>query len=179
MVDRHADERESSGDPDADPVPTEEPFEREGPIRVLREGLVGGFVATCVMTLYRLPVFRALPPTAKFWAMYVQPGDPEEFGPEAAFLHALYGSFGGVAFSLLYAFLASRVDTDDERLGVVGGLVFGALLSLVGTRLVLAILLDESLDDEERLVFHVGHVVYGLSLGTWVSTRQHRDEVYD
>lgn len=33
--------------------------------------------------------------------------------------------------------------------------------------------------DEERLVFHLAHVVYGLSLGTWMSMRQHRGEVHD
>lgn len=179
MVDRHADGREPGKNPDADPVPTEEAFERGGIPEVIREGLVGGFVATCVMTLYRFPVFRALPPTAKFWAMYVQSGEPEEFVPEGAFLHALYGSVGGVAFGLLYTYLVSHVDADDRLLGVAGGLIFGGLLSLVGTRLVLAKLLDESLNEEERLVFHVGHLIYGLSLGTWMSTRQHRDEVYD
>jgi hypothetical protein len=27
------------------------------------------------------------------------------------------------------------------------------------------------LDADERLVFHVGHLVYGLTLGTWLGSR--------
>jgi len=40
-------------------------------VRGLIRGVVGGLIATVLMTLYRFPVFRALPPTADFWAKYV------------------------------------------------------------------------------------------------------------
>lgn len=166
---------------DAQPAPVEaKDGARPSTWRIVREGLVGGVIATAVMSLYRLPVFRALPPTAEFWAQYVQDGDPESFFPEAMALHVAYGAGAGAAFSLLFSVLVARVDADaHRRFGLLSGVVYGGLLSAFGSTVLLRALLDEDLDDEEALVFHVGHLVYGLSLGTWVTTRGSYGEVYD
>lgn len=153
--------------------------DRSSAWRVVRQGLIGGFVATAVMTLYRLPVFRALPPTAEFWAMYVGRGEAESYLPESILLHFAYGSGGGVMFSLLYALAVNRTDVDRRWIGLGGGLVFAGALSLFGSRVIFPKLLHERLDDEEALVFHLGHLVYGLTLGTWLTTRKGFGDVYE
>lgn len=160
-------------------APTERPFERPGTGWVLQEGLVGGLVATGVMTLYRLPVFRALPPTAEFWAEYVQSGDPESFLPQALLLHLCYGASAGAVGSLCYALGVSETDFDRRWLGVAGGALYGGVLSVFGIQVMIGLLLDEELDREAELVFHVGHLVYGLSLGTWLSTRKEYGALYE
>ncbi len=124
------------------------------------------------MTAYRLPVARSLPPTATFWAKYVGGGDPSDYPVVALVLHLLYGAGGGVAFAS--AFRASE-RTPTEWEGVAAGTIFGVVLSVFGSRVVLGELLDRSLDPDEALVFHVGHLVYGLTLGTWIGSRLRDD----
>jgi hypothetical protein len=145
---------------------------------VLR-GVVGGLVATAVMTVYRLPIFRSLPPTAEFWARYVGGGEAEEYPFVGLVLHFLYGGVGGGLFGGLFARLSSRTSLPREPLGVASGVGFGGVLSVFGTRVVFPYLLGRDLEADERLVFHVGHLVYGLTIGTWVAKRESAGEVYD
>ncbi len=124
------------------------------------------------MTAYRLPIARSLPPTAKFWATYVGGGEPSDYPVVALFLHLLYGVGGGCVFAAL-ARASERPPTEGR--GVAAGALFGAILSVFGTRVVLGRLLGMSLEPDESLVFHVSHLIYGLTLGTWVGSRL-RDE---
>ncbi|WP_115865398.1 hypothetical protein [Halorussus litoreus] len=148
----------------------------------LAEGAKGGFVATLAMTAYRLPVSRSLPPTAEFWSKFVAGGDPDDHPIPAVALHLLYGVAGGVGFGLLAPLdadaTAERDSADDHRetarleaVGLLTGVGYALALSAFGERVVLGRLLDLDLEGDERLVFHAGHVVYGLSLGTWVGSR--------
>lgn len=142
-------------------------------------GVVGGLLGTTVMTLYRIPVFRALPPTAEFWAEYVGPGDAEQYWTQGLALHVLYGGAAGGVFGLLFSRLEFETE-GERRLGGIGcGLGYGVALSAFGTRVVFPVLLDEELDPEERLVFHVGHVLYGLTLGTWLPAGERLGDVYE
>ncbi len=130
------------------------------------------------MTVYRIPVFKALPPTAEFWARFVGGGDVEEYLVPGLLLHLLYGVIGGAA----YGILASVVDVDDpatrERLSVLGGFAYGLGLSAFGSRVVFVRLLGRELQSEDALVFHVGHAVYGVTLGTFVATSESAGDVY-
>jgi hypothetical protein len=130
------------------------------------------------MTVYRIPVFRALPPTAEFWARYVGGGDAEEYLVPGLLLHFLYGTVGGGVYGLL----ASFVDVPDpdvrERGGVVGGLAYGLGLSAIGSRVVFVRVLGRELQSEDALVFHVGHAIYGVTLGTFVASSEPAGEVY-
>ncbi|MFB6129881.1 MAG: hypothetical protein ABEJ28_03560 [Salinigranum sp.] len=54
-----------------------------------------------------------------------------------------------------------------ERRGTGLGFLYGVLLSLFGVSVVLERLLGMDLEPDERFVFHVSHVVYGLTLGAW------------
>lgn len=65
-------------------------------------GATGGFVATVVMTVFRSPVFRALPPTAEFWAQYVGGGPAEEYTIAGLALHLFYGTAAGTVLGVVY-----------------------------------------------------------------------------
>jgi hypothetical protein len=131
------------------------------------------------MTLYRLPIFRSLPPTAEFWAEYVAGDEAETHRAVGVLLHLCYGVVAGGVFGLVFDHRRFGTAESRGRHGLAYGLGYGVLLSLVGTRVVFARLLDEELADDERLVFHAGHVVYGLTLGTWLGTREGFGDVYE
>lgn len=151
-------------------------------LRVLRglvRGVVGGLIATVLMTLYRFPVFRALPPTADFWAKYVGGDDAEAHLTVGLVLHFLYGGIAGGLFGVGISLLEFRSER-ERNLGVIGlALAYGLALSAFGTRFVFRYLLDEEIEADEAVIFHVGHVIYGLTLGTWVSFRARKGEVYE
>ncbi len=142
-------------------------------------GILGGLIATTLMTLYRFPLFRALAPTAEFWAQFIGGGKPEQYPIVGMLLHFGYGGAAGGVFGIGF----NRIDFSierDRRLGaIVLSLVYGIALSGFGTRVVLGRLLGEELDPDDAAVFHVGHVIYGLTLGTWLSSRKRSGEVYE
>ena len=92
-------------------------------------------------------------------------------------MHALYGVLAGVGFALM----ASSRDPVRGESGVgppspagevsmtVWGLVYGLVLSAFGETVVLRAVLG--VDPDDRFAFHVGHVLYGITLGAWVGTR--------
>jgi len=139
-------------------------------VDAVKYGSLGGLVATVSMTMFRMPTSKSLPPTARFWATFVGSGDPEEYTLIALVLHLLYGVGGGVVFALL---TPGREDAEEvaESKGAVLGTTYGVALSVFGMRAILEGLLDTDPDSDERLVFHVSHIVYGLTLGTWVGSR--------
>lgn len=136
----------------------------------LLKGVVGGILGTASMTVYRAPLFAGLPPTAEFWARFVGDGEPSEYPVQALLLHFLYGAGAGSVLGLVSA----RADLDlpggRASASMLLAAVYSALLSVFGSRVMLRRLLDIELSSEEALVFHVGHVIYGLSLGTWLGT---------
>ncbi|WP_254536804.1 hypothetical protein [Halomarina litorea] len=175
----HALPRVRSADTDeSDPGRSDRPGSRLLARSALR-GTVGGLIATLVMTLYRAPVFRTLPPTAEVWAKYVAGGEAEDHQGVGLLLHLLYGTVAGALFGPVFHSLDGRTPLSRDHLGAAGGLAFGLLLSAFGSRVLMPYVAGTALDDDERLVFHVGHVVYGLTLGTWVATRRRMGEVYD
>ena len=144
----------------------------------IAEGSKGGFVATLVMTAFRLPISRSLPPTARFWTKFVSGGNPDDHLVPAVALHLLYGTAGGAAFGALAPGDSRRTSADEARentrreaLGLLLGVAYGLALSAFGERVVLERVLDMNLESDERFVFHVGHLVYGLTLGTWMGSR--------
>lgn len=147
--------------------------------RGLARGVVGGLIATALMTLYRFPLFRAIPPTAEFWAMFVRGGEPEEYPLAGLVLHFVYGGTAGGLFGVAFSHITFRSER-DRRLGAIFlSLVYGLVLSVFGSRVLLNRLLKEELEPDEAAVFHIAHVIYGLTLGTWLSSSEPSGEVYD
>jgi len=156
-------------------------------LRWVGNGIVGGTIATVVMTAYRMPVTTSLPPSAAFWSTYVAGGEPEDHPVAGLLLHLGYGAAAGGVFGVLFR-LAMRdrlgnPEGDAQRdrlrevLGLLAGVVYGLALSVFGRRLLLGRLLPMELDPTERFVFHVSHVVYGLSLGSWVAAQMTVSEI--
>ena len=134
-------------------------------------GAHAGFVATAIMTAFRLPIVRSLPPSANFWARYVAGGRPEDHPIAGLGLHVLYGTSAGVVFGALFSVLRSERSIEPEQRGIVWGAVYGMCLSAMGTQVLLDALLDIRLDADELALFHAAHLVYGVSLGAWVGSR--------
>ena len=137
----------------------------------LLQGAAGGLVATAVMTVFRMSIARSLPPTAVFWSRFVGSGPPEEYATEGLALHLGYGMAAGVAFAAVFPTGEPAPEVARERQGAIWGTLYGIALSAFGLRVVLGWLLGMDLDPDERWIFHVGHVIYGLTLGSWLGSR--------
>jgi hypothetical protein len=145
---------------------TDEPDGRARRRAVLDGAFAGGF-ATVVMTVFRAPISRSPPPTARFWAQHVGTGSPADHVGRGLLLHLLYGTAAGAVFGGLVGPRLAGSDADRERSASLLGVVHGAVLSGFGVVVLLDRLLGLDLDRDERFVFHVSHLVYGVALGTW------------
>ncbi|APW96930.1 hypothetical protein CHINAEXTREME_03715 [Halobiforma lacisalsi AJ5] len=134
-------------------------------------GLQAGFVATLIMTAFRLPILRSLPPSANFWSQYVSGEDPDDHPVIGLVLHFAYGMQAGALFGGLFALQDAERSIEPEQRGIVWGSVYGMALSAFGSQVMLRELLDIRLDNDELALFHAGHLVYGLALGAWVGSR--------
>jgi hypothetical protein len=130
-------------------------------------GLKSGLTATVVMTLFRMPISQSPPPTANFWASYVAGGTAEDHTIVGMVLHLAYGVGAGLLFFALVPLRSPGLATGNELKSVLQGLVYGLILSAFGSTVLLEGLLRMDLDQDERLVFHLSHVIYGLTIGGW------------
>lgn len=153
---------------DSERRPTRTTFERA----IL--GMKGGLIATLVMTAYRLPISQSLPPTANFWARYVGGGDSDQYTVQGIVLHLLYGAVAGGVFGVIVPESGTDPTVERELRDVAWGLGYAIALSAFGSRVMLGRVLGMDLEADEALVFHLGHVVYGLTLGTWLGSRSGR-----
>ena len=134
-------------------------------------GLQAGFVATLIMTAFRLPIMRSLPPSANFWAQSVSGGNPSDQTMAGIALHLLYGTSAGAVFGALFALFDAERAIEPEQRGIIWGGVFGMGLSAFGNQFLLGDILDVELEADELALFHAAHLVYGISLGAWVGSR--------
>lgn len=140
-------------------------FERKR-VRGFVKGLVAGGVATVVMSCFRIPISRSPPPPAWFWAKFVTGGNPEDHAVPGMILHLFYGIVSGGVFGALVSAPVDSSSVEEKRLTALG-LVYGLLLSAVGTAALMRRILRLDLESDERFIFHLSHVVYGLALGAW------------
>lgn len=149
----------------------------------IARGVQAGVVATAIMTAFRLPIMRSLPPTANVWARHVSGAEPEDHPLIGLVLHFAYGAGGGAAFGGLFALLDANRSLEAEERGVLWGSIYGLNLSILGSQVVLPGLLDSHPDEDELALFHAAHLVYGVALGAWVGSRtegvEDPDEEYD
>jgi hypothetical protein len=124
-----------------------------------------GIQATAAMTAFRLPISRSPPPPSYLVAKPFG-GDARRYPITGMVLHFVYGAAAGAVFGAWFERRASGTDAERERDGVLLGSLYGMALSAFGNRVLMDRLLGLDLADDERFVFHVSHLVYGLTLGT-------------
>lgn len=133
----------------------------------LLNGLVGGFVATIVMTVFMMALGDdSPPPTALFWSKYVGDGDPDEYMMQGMALHLLYGIIAGVVFVVAVPLLGLSIGSMTTA--VLYGLAYGVVLFIGAAVFWMNIVLD--LDPEMPMVamFLLFHLIYGAVLGVWL-----------
>ncbi|ELY65681.1 DUF6789 family protein [Natrinema versiforme] len=161
----------SIADTEGQPSEADDHQREEHVADAVARGIQGGFVATLIMTAFRLPLLRSLPPSANFWSQYVAGGDPDDHPVAGLALHLVYGISSGVIFGVLFSLYDAGREIEPEQRGLVWGSIYGMVLSAFGAQFMLQALLDIRLDADELALFHAGHLVYGLSLGAWIGSR--------
>ena len=148
--------------------------DRSPPVSLVHAAVRGahaGFIATAIMTAFRLPIMRSLPPSANFWARFVSGGHPDDHPVAGLGLHVGYGTSAGIVFGVLFSRLRAERSLEPEQRGILWGAVYGMCLSAIGSQILLDTFLDIRLDADELALFHAAHLVYGVSLGAWVGSR--------
>ena len=130
-------------------------------------GLVGGLIATIVMSVFMMAMGGdEPPPTAAFWAKYVGDGAPAEYQMVGMVLHLVYGTAAGGVFGLtLYVV---DVGIGDVVIGVAAGLGYGVVLFLGAAMFWMRIVLDMDPEPKQVGAFLLFHLIYGLVLGGWM-----------
>lgn len=130
-------------------------------------GLVGGFVATIVMTILMMTLGDdSPPPTALLWSKYVGDGTPQEYMMQGMILHMLYGIIAGGVFAVLVP-LFGFVSVATVGSAVLWGLVYGFILFLGGVMFWMNLVLGMEPEMKMAGMFLFFHLVYGLVLGAW------------
>jgi len=127
-------------------------------------GLVGGALATLVMTMFMMALGDdSPPPTALFWSKYVEDGDPDDFMMQGMGLHFVYGIGAG---GLLAATLVGvGVDVTDTTIAVGAGLGYGFVLFVVAAMFWMNVMLDVDPEPADIGQFLLFHLIYGAVLG--------------
>ena len=132
-------------------------------------GLIGGLLATIVMTAFMLKFGDdSPPPTAALWATYVGDGPAEEYVTPGLVLHVVYGVGAGVGFVVLV--LVAGVELNSLLLAVGAGAGYGILLTVVGIVLWMKLVLQMDADPKTMGRFTFFHLVYGVVLGAVVGS---------
>jgi hypothetical protein len=135
----------------------------------LLSGLVGGLLATIVMTMFMMALGDdSPPPTAQLWAKYVGDGPAEEYMMPGMALHMMYGIGAGVAFVLVVPALGFGLET--LLTAVAFGAAYGIVLTVVGMVLWMRVVLAMEPDPKVIGMFTVFHLVYGVVLGAIVGS---------
>lgn len=133
----------------------------------LLNGLVGGLVATIVMTVFQMALRDdSPPPTALLWSKHVGNGPPEDYMMQGMVLHFVYGIGAGGAFAV--GLVALGVSIASMGVAVGYGLAYGVVLFVIAAVLWMNVVLD--LDAEPTMVamFLFFHLVFGAVLGAWL-----------
>lgn len=129
-------------------------------------GLVGGLLATIVMTIFMMALGDdSPPPTAALWAKYVGDGAPDEYMMQGMALHMLYGVGAGVAFAVGVTALGLGVGAGALGGTLLWAVAYGVVLTVVGAAFWMRIVL--AMEPEPAMVgmFAMFHLVYALVLG--------------
>lgn len=130
-------------------------------------GLVGGFVATIVMTIFMMMLGDdSPPPTAVFWSKYVGDGAPDQYMMQGMVLHFIYGIIAGGVFAVLVPALGF-VSVATLGAAIIWGLVYGVVLFVIAAVFWMMMVMGMSPEMKMAGMFLFFHLVYGLILGAW------------
>lgn len=128
-------------------------------------GLIGGLVATVVMSIVMMAMGGGPPPTANFLAKFLG-GQPDEYKMPGMVLHLGYGTVAGGV--LVFLVQATNLGLASLTEWLVAGVVY-AIILLIGGAVVWIMGVIGMKPDRDMLVgFTVVHIVYGLVLGGWL-----------
>jgi len=133
-------------------------------------GLVGGLLATIVMTMFMMALGDdSPPPTAALWAKYVGDGAPESYMMQGMALHMMYGIVAGGAFAVGVTALGLGVGAGALTTSLLWAVVYGLVLTVVGAAVWMRVVL--AMEPKPAMVgmFALFHVIYGLVLGAVVT----------
>ena len=129
-------------------------------------GLVGGFVATIVMTGFMMALGDdSPPPTALLWSQYVGDEPPEAYVMQGMALHFVYGTAAGGVLAAILAVLSLPLSATTLVGGTVWGVVWGVVLFLVSAAFWMNVVLDIDAGPKQAGMFLFFHLVYGVVLG--------------
>lgn len=129
-------------------------------------GLVGGLVATVVMTAVMMVAGDdSPPPTALLWSKYVGDHEPEEYMMQGVVIHFVYGVGAG---AVLAAALTAVGVSPGLVTGLVAGAVYGFVMFLVGAVFWMNAVLGLDPGRKQAVMFLALHLIYGVVLGGWL-----------
>ena len=130
----------------------------------LLNGLVGGLIATIVMTVFMMALGDdSPPPTALFWSKYVGDGDPGEYMMPGMALHLLYGLVAGTVLAVV---LPAVGLADVGLTTLVGiGIAYGVVLFVGAAAFWMNVVLALEPERKQVGMFLLFHLVYGVVLG--------------
>ncbi|MFW6153313.1 MAG: hypothetical protein ACOC42_03025 [Halobacteriota archaeon] len=130
-------------------------------------GLLGGLLATIVMTAFMMTLGGDdPPPTALFWSKYIGDEDPEAYMMQGMVLHALYGIGAGGVFAVIVDALS--LDISDLVMAILLGLGYAIILFIVAAVFWMNIVLKLDADRRQVMLFLLFHLIYGVVLGAWI-----------
>lgn len=134
---------------------------------ILLNGLLGGLVATIVMSVFMMALGDdSPPPTALFWSKYIGDGSPGDYMPQGMALHMIYGIVAGAVFVLLLP--VAGYDSISLTNGVLFGIGWGVLLFVVAAAFWMKMVLDLDAEPPAVAKFALFHLIYGGVLGAIV-----------
>lgn len=134
----------------------------------LAAGVVGGLVATALMSVVMKVIGDGSPPPTAALVAKFAGGDPPDHLAPGMLLHLLYGAVAGAVFALALP----AIGLEGAGIGAVTalGLGYGLLLAVGGMVFWMKLVLAMDPEPNRAKVFVTVHLVYGLVLGLIVGT---------
>jgi hypothetical protein len=129
-------------------------------------GLVGGVVATIVMTIAMMMMGDGgPPPTAALVAKFAG-GEPEDYAMPGMALHFVYGIVAGAVFAVGVPLIGLSLGSIGVAIGL--GLVYGIVLMIGGMMFWMRMIIGMEPDRSMMMMFGTVHVIYGVVLGAFL-----------
>jgi hypothetical protein len=129
-------------------------------------GLVGGLLATIVMTITMVLAGDGGPPPTAALIATVTGGDPADHRISGMLLHLLYGTCAGAVFALGLPAIGVANAAVPVAIGL--GLLYGLVLMIGGVLIWVRSIIGIEPDRAMAVQFGVVHAVYGVVLGAIV-----------